>query len=137
MANPYINARKVSYAPTDTVDLYPDTDGEPMAASDYHLEILMWLLLALRAHFAETQDTYVSGDILTYYTEGNPRHVVAPDVLVSFGIGQKPRPHLQSLGRGEGPRLRHGVLKQDHLSKRSHGQDGTLRHARHPELYPL
>ena len=91
MANPYTNARKVTYAPTDTVDLYPDTDGEPMAASDYHLEILMWLLLALRAHFAETQDTYVSGDILTYYTEGNPRHVVAPDVLVSFGIGQKPR----------------------------------------------
>ena len=36
-------------------------------------------------------DVYVSGDILTYYTEGNPRAVVAPDVLVSFGIGQKQR----------------------------------------------
>ena len=83
--------RDISYAPTDTADLYPDTDGKPMAASDLHLEILIWLILALRAHFAELTDTYVSGDILTYYTEGNPRDVVAPDVLVSFGIGQKRR----------------------------------------------
>ena len=85
------NRRNIFYAPTDTIDLYPDTDGKPMAASDYHLEILIWLILALRAHFAEVTDTYVSGDILTYYTEGNPRDVVAPDVLVSFGIGQKKR----------------------------------------------
>ena len=81
----------ISYAPIDPTDLYPDTDGEPMAASDYHLEILIWLILSLRAYFADMPDTYVSGDILTYYTEGNPRDVCAPDVLVSFGIGQKKR----------------------------------------------
>ena len=79
----------IPYAPADNTDIYPDTDGEPMAASDYHLNILLWLILALRAYFAEIPDTYVSGDILTYYTEGNPRDVVAPDVLVSFGIGNK------------------------------------------------
>ena len=87
----HTNRLDISYAPTDTADLYPDTDGKPMAASDYHLEILIWLILALRAYFAETPETYVSGDILTYYTEGNPRNVFAPDVLVSFGIGQKNR----------------------------------------------
>ena len=81
----------IPYAPTDTADLYPDTDGEPMAASDFHLEILIWLLQTLKAHFAGRPDVYVSGDILTYYTEGNPRAVIAPDVLVSFGIGRKPR----------------------------------------------
>jgi len=81
----------ISYAPTDPADLYPDTDGEPMAASDLHLEILIWLLQTLKAHFAQQPDVYVSGDILTYYTEGNPRAVIAPDVLVSFGIGQKQR----------------------------------------------
>ena len=85
------NRLNISYAPTDPTDLYPDTDGEPMAASDYHLEILIWLILSLRAYFADMPDTYVSGDILTYYTEGNPRNVFAPDVLVSFGIGQKNR----------------------------------------------
>ena len=87
----YKNGLNMPYAPTDTADLYPETDGEPMAASDFHLEILIWLLQTLKAHFAQMPDVYVSGDILTYYTEGDPRAVVAPDVLVSFGIGQKKR----------------------------------------------
>ena len=89
--NTHTNRRNMPYAPTDTTDLYPETDGKPMAASDFHLEILIWLLQTLKAHFAQMPDVYVSGDILTYYTEGDPRAVVAPDVLVSFGIGQKHR----------------------------------------------
>ena len=93
----------ISYAPTDTPDLYPDTDGEPMAASDLHLEILIWLLQVLKVHYADTHDTYVSGDILTYYTEGNPRDVVAPDVLVSFGIGQKQRHTYKVWEEGKTP----------------------------------
>ena len=85
------NRINIPYALTDATDLYPETDGEPMAASDFHLEILIQLLQILKAHFAETTDVYVSGDILTYYTEGDPRSVIAPDVLISFGIGQKLR----------------------------------------------
>ncbi len=87
----YKNGTNIPYAPTDTADLYPETDGKPMAASDLHLEILIWLLQTLKAHFAEMPDVYVSGDILTYYTKGDPRAVVAPDVLVAFGIAQKRR----------------------------------------------
>ena len=87
----YKNGLNMPYAPTDTADLYPETDGEPMAASDFHLEILIWLLQTLKSHFSQMPDAYVSGDILTYYTEGDPRAVVAPDVLVAFGIGQKHR----------------------------------------------
>ena len=89
--NTYTNKHNMPYAPTDTADLYPDTNGQPMAASDLHLEILIRLLQALRAYFSEMPDVYVSGDILTYYTEGDPRAVFAPDVLVAFGIGQKQR----------------------------------------------
>ena len=97
------NTRNISYAPTDTPDLYPETDGEPMAASDLHLEILIWILQVLKAHFADMPDAYVSGDILTYYTEGNPRNVVAPDVLVSFGIGQKKRHTYKVWEEGKTP----------------------------------
>lgn len=89
--NTHKNRINIPYAPTDATDLYPETDGEPMAASDLHLEILIQLLLILKTHFAEMTDVYVSGDILTYYTEGDPRSVIAPDVLISFGIGQKLR----------------------------------------------
>ena len=85
------NKHNMPYAPTDTADIYPDTDGQPMAASDLHLEILIRLLQVLRAYFSEMPEVYVSGDILTYYIEGNPRAVCAPDVLVTFGIGQKQR----------------------------------------------
>ena len=85
------NKHNMPYAPTDTADLYPDTDGQPIAASDLHLEILIRLLQVLRAYFSEMPEVYVSGDILTYYTEGDPRAVCAPDVLVTFGIGQKQR----------------------------------------------
>jgi Uma2 family endonuclease len=87
----YKNGINIPYAPTDAADFYPETDGKPMAASDLHLEILIWLLQTLKSHFAPKPEVYVSGDILTYYTEGNPRAVVAPDVLVSFGIGRKKR----------------------------------------------
>ena len=99
----YPNGLKIPYAPTDTTDLYPETDGQPMAASDLHREILTWLLQSLAAHFASKSDVYVSGDILTYYTEGDPRSVVAPDVLVAFGIGQKRRLTYKVWEEGKAP----------------------------------
>ena len=97
------NGLKIPYAPTDTTDLYPETDGQPMAASDLHREILTWLLQSLAAHLASKSDAYVSGDILTYYTEGDPRSVVAPDVLVAFGIGQKRRLTYKVWEEGKAP----------------------------------
>ena len=99
----YKNGINVPYAPTDAADLYPETDGKPMAASDLHLEILIWLLQTLKAHFAHRTEVYVSGDILTYYTQGNPRAVVAPDVLVAFGIGQQRRQTYKVWEEGKVP----------------------------------
>ena len=78
-------------APTDTAIFYPEEDGQPMAASDRHRAQLIRTLHALETYFTRNPDTYVSGDILMYYVEGDPRRVVSPDVLVTFGIGQKPR----------------------------------------------
>ena len=101
--NTYTNRLNIPHAPTDAADIYPETNGEPMAASDLHLEILIWLLQTLKAHFAQKPDVYVSGDILTYYVEGNPRAVVAPDVLVSFGIGQKLRHTYKVWEEGKAP----------------------------------
>ena len=78
-------------APTQESQLYPDTDGKPMAVSDDHRRVLTRILRLLEQFFRETPDVYVSGDLLMYYLQGDPRKVVAPDVLVSFGIGQKRR----------------------------------------------
>ena len=78
-------------APTDASIFYPEEDGEPMAVSDLHRRILMRTLQVFDEHFKQDPDAYVSGDILMYYVEGNPRKSVSPDVLVAFGLGKKSR----------------------------------------------
>lgn len=83
--------RKISSVPTDTPIFYPDTDGKPMAASDLHRRILFRTIETLEAHYTQQPDVYVSGDILMYYVKGDPYQVIAPDVLVSFGLEKKDR----------------------------------------------
>ena len=113
------NRLNISYAPTDTSeDLYPDTDGEPMAASDLHLEILIWLIQALREYFAAMPDTYVSGRYSHLLHRGQPARCRRTGCPRHFRHRTKAATHLQSVGRGENPRLRHGVLKQNDLSQR-------------------
>ena len=84
-------AEHIPSAPTDASIFYPEEDGEPMAVSDLHRQILMRTLQVLDEHFKQDPDAYVSGDILMYYVEGDPRKSISPDVLVAFGLGKKPR----------------------------------------------
>ena len=60
------------YAPTQESQLYPETDGKPMAASDDHRRVLMRVLRILEAFFAQSPDVYVSGDLMMYYVQGDP-----------------------------------------------------------------
>lgn len=94
----------IPHAPTEEIDIYyPDSDGEPMAASDLHRDRLIWALQSLETHFAPQPEVYISGDILMYYEKGVPRRVVAPDVLVVFGIGQGPRRTYKVWEEGKTP----------------------------------
>ncbi len=87
----YTKAEQIASVPTDRAIFYPDADGKPMAVSDLHRRILTRTLQTLDAHFEEQPEVYVSGDILMYYVEGDPRKSVSPDVLVAFGLGKKDR----------------------------------------------
>ncbi len=64
---------------------YPYCDGQPMAESDFQRTPLIYAIEALREHFRDREDVYVSGDMFVYYEEGNPNAVVAPDVFVVIG----------------------------------------------------
>ena len=99
----YRKGLKIPYAPTEENSLYPDTDGEPMAASDLHRQQLIWILQTLETHFAAHPEVYISGDILMYYEKGDPRRVVSPDVLVVFGIGRGPRKTYKVWEEGKTP----------------------------------
>jgi len=70
---------------------YPCSDGKPMAENDAQRDAIMYAIQALRAHFAHRPDVYVSGDLLIYYEEGNPRASVAPDTFVVLGAEKRQR----------------------------------------------
>ncbi len=67
--------------PNDGVH-YPESDGEPVAESDFQFIPLTYATSALSAHFSEEPDIYVTGDMLIYFVEGDPRMSVAPDVFL-------------------------------------------------------
>ena len=60
---------------------YPESDGKPMGETDWHRRAIIRLIELLTLRF-KGQHTYVSGDILMYYVEGDPKKYVVPDVLV-------------------------------------------------------
>jgi Uma2 family endonuclease len=65
---------------------YPESDGRPMAETDLHRDEMVYLIEALQEHFAGVPDVYVSGNLLLYYVEGDPRSSVSPDALVARGV---------------------------------------------------
>ncbi|MEZ4861433.1 MAG: Uma2 family endonuclease [Caldilineaceae bacterium] len=69
---------------------YPETDGKPMAESDLHRDIMTYIIQLLQRFFMGRQ-VYVSGNLLVYFEQGNPRKSVAPDCFVVHGID----PHLR------------------------------------------
>ena len=71
---------------------YPSSDGRPMAENDWQLHAMIDALSVLDRYFEDRDDVYVSGDLLIYYEEGNPKARVAPDVFVVFGVAGHKRP---------------------------------------------
>ena len=65
---------------------YPESDGQPMAETDVHRDLMIDLIAMLREYFRDDPHVYISGNLFLYYEEGNPRRVVAPDVFVVKGI---------------------------------------------------
>ena len=70
---------------------YPSSDGKPLAENDAQHAAIRYGVGALGVYYAGRNDVYVSGDLLIYYEEGNPRVSVAPDVFVVFGVEDRMR----------------------------------------------
>lgn len=64
---------------------YPDSDGEPMGETDWHVNVILYLRAVLAARYADRPDVYVAGNMLLYYQEGDPTERVEPDVFVVVG----------------------------------------------------
>ena len=70
---------------------YPETDGQPMAETPEHRDVMIDAIQVLRRHFAGRPNVYVSGNMMMYYEEGEPRRCVSPDVFVAMGVEDKDR----------------------------------------------
>lgn len=87
-----------------TID-YPESDGEPMAETDVHYRLMTDLRFELEEFFRSEPDVYVSGNILLYYVEGNPKRRVAPDVFVARGVRKGARRVYKLWEEGRAPEV--------------------------------
>ncbi len=99
--------------------VYPDSDGRPVAESDFQLVPLIYALDALKAYFQSREDVYVAGDMFLYYEEGNPKAAVAPDVFVVLGA---PKGDRHSYRLWKEPKAPDFVLEITSKSTRSEDQ---------------
>ena len=79
---------KLEAAPTI---VYPESDGNPMAETDVHRNLMVDFIQMLEHHFVGDEAVYVSGNLLIYYEPGNTGKSVAPDVFVVHGVAKKQR----------------------------------------------
>lgn len=82
---------------------YPTSDGRPMGESDLHRDQTVDLIHALKVHYQEAADVYVTGNLLLYYEEGNARRHVSPDVMVVHGVPSGARGVFKLWQEGRAP----------------------------------
>jgi Uma2 family endonuclease len=64
---------------------YPESDGKPMGETDEHIDEIIRLRELLRRYYAG-QKVYVSGNLLVFYEQGNPKKFFVPDVFLVKGM---------------------------------------------------
>jgi Uma2 family endonuclease len=70
---------------------YPESDGQPMGETDFHIAVILYLRQAMRHFFRHDPQTYVAANMFFYYEEGNPSASKAPDVFVVKGVPKHDR----------------------------------------------
>ena len=78
--------KRIGAAPTL---VYPESDGEPMAETPKHLQVMTDCMDVLRGYFRGVPDVYIAGNMMMYYEEGNPRKSISPDVFMVRGLSKK------------------------------------------------
>ena len=70
---------------------YPESDGKPLGETAFHVTVILSLFQTLGTFFNQQNNVVVIADMMFYYEEGNPRKVIAPDVMVVKGVKNYPR----------------------------------------------
>ena len=81
---------------------YPESDGQPLAETELHMDLLVESKEALKHYFRDDPAIYVGGSIFLYYVEGRADLSVSPDCFVAFGVHKGKRRTYKN-ETGEGP----------------------------------
>jgi Uma2 family endonuclease len=74
-----------SLSPPRPRNLYPDSDGKPMAENTLQFRWIVTIKEGVDRVFHHRGDVFVAGDLFWYPVEGHPEIVQAPDTLIAFG----------------------------------------------------
>lgn len=74
---------------------YPTSDGQPMAETAEHMQVMFDLIYGLKGRYAKVSDVWVGGNTYFFYEQGNPKARVAPDVLLAKGVKKWNRPNYK------------------------------------------
>lgn len=66
--------------------VYPETDGQSLGETDFHIKAIFFLWNALRQFARHNDSLYVAANMLFYYVEGDPTEFVVPDVFAVKGV---------------------------------------------------
>jgi len=112
---------RMSILPREQEIEYPPSDGQPMAETPQHAQVMYDLIFGLKEWYEEVSDVWVAGNLFLYYEKGNPRARVAPDLLLAKGVKKWDRPNY--LVWQEGP----PVLVVEVTSKKTRRKDQDVK----------
>ena len=104
---------------------YPESDGKPMGETDLHRDAMVRHIELLKDYYAG-QKVYVSGDLLVYFEQGNPRKFIVPDAFVAKGLLPTTRRVFKIWVEGKSP-----DVAIETTSRKTRRKDTTQK----PELY--
>ena len=84
------NSEQSAVTSKDAIE-YPTGDGKPMAETAIHRDLMIYAIEALKTHFADRDDIWISGNDFVYFVEGDPNRRVSPDAYVVFDVGNEMR----------------------------------------------
>ncbi|WP_299403562.1 Uma2 family endonuclease [Acaryochloris sp. IP29b_bin.148] len=70
--------------PTDSAQIYPDSDGQPMADHTKQFRWIVTIKENLEILFTDNPQVFIAGDLLWYPVQGRSDICVAPDIMVVF-----------------------------------------------------
>lgn len=103
MKTPLMTDPTAAFQQSGSTIYYPESDGEPVGETDFHISAIFYLRSALRFFLRSSVDIYVAANMLFYYAEGNPNTYKVPDIFVVKGVGKHDRRTYKLWEEGAAP----------------------------------